>query len=429
MSDFFSQLSSFSINELSIRIYDDRGDKQDLNIKHIMEKLVIYENIISTVITGSILVTDTIGLSTILASGSCFLVMDISKISKEENASISSYIKTFRIFKQTKRQARTENSEVHTFHFCSDEYILSQQSFVGRGYSDTYSNIAKNILQDFLSLNRNEMVISDSFGVKNVVIPSLNPLDALQWCASRAVNKKNIPDFLSFENRIGYNFVSLNDLYKNEAVEINFSIKNTSFDDDDKYFSVKDSTITSQFNLIQSIKKGAYASTIYGYDIITRTFFKQKINASYYDSRMNTLNVEKLIPSISNKKGVLSESANDSKRTILVTDSQFRESKYASSKTPSAKLHEPEYSLAHRSSIFSFLTNKKMKVLLPGNLNLTVGMIVNMNYPKRGLKSGTDVHDLSFSGKHLIIAVKHSFEYDKYETVLEICSDSDATHT
>lgn len=447
MSDFFSQLSSFSINELYLFVANESNPivgrsnpLYTIDIKSIMERIDIYENIITPIIHGSMVVTDTMGLSKILSTGSCYLKMNISKISKDESKlseKISSYEKTFRVYKQSKRKKRTENSEVYTFYFCSDEYVLSQQTFVNKGYSDTYSNIAKNILQEYLAVENDEIIVNDSFGVKNVTIPSLNPLDALQWCATRAVNRNFIPDFLSFENRDGYNFVSLSQLFKNQAVPINFNIKNTSIedeqdgDDSSKYFSVNDSTITSQFNLLDSIKKGSFAGSIYGYDLITRTFFKQQINSSYYDSRIKRLNDEngeKIIPFVANKKGIIPKEAVDSKRTVLVTDSQFRQSKYAISKVPTAKLHEPEQSLAHRSAVFSFLSNKKMKMLLPGNINFTVGMLVDLQYPKRGLKTN-DKNDDTFSGKSLVIAVRHVFMPDKYETLLEISSDSDVINT
>lgn len=443
MSDFFSQLSSFSINELFLFVAE--GDNPifsgqnsilyNVDIKPIMERIDIYENIIAPIIYGSITVTDTMGLSKLLSTGSCYIKMNISKVSRQESSQVSSYEKIFRIYKQSQRKKRSENSEVYTFYFCSDEYVLSQQSFVNKGYSDTYSNMAKNILQEYLSVSDNEIILSNSFGIKNVTIPSLRPLDALQWCASRAVNSNFIPDFLSFENRDGYNFVSLSDLFSNEAIPINFNIKNANTDDEEdanKYFSVNDSTITSQFNLLDSIKKGSFAGTIYGYDIVTRTFFKQQINSSYYDNRMirlNDSNGTKLIPSVKNKKGILSSEASDSKRTVIVTDSQFRQSKYAISKVPAIKLHEPEQSLAHRSAVFSFLSNKKMKIILPGNLNLTVGMLVELKYPKRGLKNSEKIDDDTFSGKCLIIAVRHVFMPDKHETLLEISSDSDVIST
>lgn len=433
MSDIFSQLSSFSINELLLIVADRLNPNSSIesksykvDIKPIMERIDIYENIVSPVVYGSILVTDTMGLSRILSTGTCYLKMNISKVSKEETSNeLSSYNKIFRVYKQSQRKKRTENSEIYTFYFCSDEYVLSEQKFVNKSFTNTYSGIAENIMQEYLNLQKNEIILSNSFGLKNITIPSLKPLDALQWCAARAVNNKFIPDFLSFENRDGYNFVSLSDLFKNPSIPINFNIKNASIEDDsEKYFSVNDATITSQFNLLNSIKKGSFAGTIYGYDIITRTFFKQQINSSYYD-RIELLNDEKIIPTVANKAGIFSTEAVDSKRTVVVTDSQFRQSKYAVSKIPSAKLQEPEQAIAHRSAVLSFLSNKKMIINLPGNLNFTIGMLVDLKYPKRGLKLNNNINDDTFSGKSLVICVRHVFLPDKYQTILEICSDSD----
>ena len=66
-----------------------------------------------------------------------------------------------------------------------------------------------------------------------------------------------------------------------------------------------------------------------------------------------------------------------------------------------------------------------MKILLPGNFDLTVGMIVDLKYPKRGKIDNTEELDNSFSGKQLVIAVRHIIIPSKHETIIEVASDSD----
>jgi len=416
------ELNAISINELSIIVPTDKGNEK-LPIRGIMEQIDIYENIVSPVIMGSIVVIDTIGISKALSTGSCYLYMNLSKDDKNKN--LLKYEKTFRIYKQEKRQSKSARSEAYIFYFCSDELISSEQTRVSKSYDDTYSSVAENILKKYLKVNNDKISVSKSKGIKHIVVPSLKPLDALVWCAHRAVNDKNIPDFLFFENKFGFNFASLSSLFKTTPVDLHFSVKNIAegSNDPQNLFGVKTSEVVSQFNLLESVKKGTYASSIYGFDLITRSFFKKNVNNSYYDKTEN-LNKNKSVPVSQN--GIDTSKANDSKRTLLVTDSLYNQSSYAKKNAPNSNLHSPEYSLAHKTAVLSFLSNKKMKVLLPGNFSLTVGMIANLKYPKKGnLEKGKEL-DYSFSGKHMIFAVRHLITPQVHETILEVTANSDA---
>jgi hypothetical protein len=52
-------------------------------------------------------------------------------------------------------------------------------------------------------------------------------------------------------------------------------------------------------------------------------------------------------------------------------------------------------------------------------------MLVNLKYPKRGKIDQDQQLDYTFSGKHLIVAVRHIIDPGKHETVIEVASDSD----
>jgi hypothetical protein len=415
------EYSSFSIRTLDIVFLDGSGNENTFSVRGVMEQLEITENIISPVITGSIVIKDTSSISRIVKTGSAFLRMSLSKFDDK-----FLYEKTARIYKQERRKLSNQTSEKFILYFCSEEMILSEQSRVSRGYTDTYSNIAKNIFTDFLEVSQDKISISESNGVKNTVVPSLKPFDALYWCANRAVNSKDIPDFLFFENKEGFNFSSMDDLFSQESFNILFTAKNTVIDGENKegFIGAKSSEIGSQFNLLENIKKGTYASTIYGYDLITGTMFRQEIANKYYDKRTK-LNSATNIPYVSNKKRVMPDNAFESKRMMVVTDSQFTLSKYTQRKAVTTKLQSPEFSLAHRTALLTFISTKRSKVLLPGNFGLTIGMLVNLKFPKRGKVGADEQLDYTSSGKHLIVAVRHVIDPSKHETVIEVCSDSD----
>ena len=99
---------------------------------------------------------------------------------------------------------------------------------INRSYSGEYSTIARKIMKDKNGLGLvDEPVITPSLGIKNIIVPNLSPMESLEWMAKRAVNAEFLADYLFFENRLGYNFVSLLDIITQKPVcMINFNPKN-----------------------------------------------------------------------------------------------------------------------------------------------------------------------------------------------------------
>jgi len=72
--------------------------------------------------------------------------------------------------------------------------------------------------------------------------------------------------------------------------------------------------------------------------------------------------------------------------------------------------------------------NKRIKLVMPGNFQLTSGFNLNVRVPDFSKKeSGSENEDRSLSGKYLIIATRHIIKYDMHETVLELATTSNET--
>ena len=68
---------------------------------------------------------------------------------------------------------------------------------------------------------------------------------------------------------------------------------------------------------------------------------------------------------------------------------------------------------------------KRLKVVMPGNFQLTSGFNVNVVAPTLGKKfKGDDNEDKSLSGKYIIVASRQIIGYDKHETIIEIATTS-----
>ena len=189
MSLSIQKSTQFKVNELTI--VTKAGP---IDITKIYEELNIFDSILMPVISGNILVRDSVGLSgKLLFDGSESLLIDIVK--DEKNPDIANFHKSFRIYKQSNRRNEGLNSESFTLHFVADELIFSDQQKINQSYQGTYAKVVGKILTDYLKVSENNLggFYEETVGVRDIVIPNLKPLDAIDWCAKRSVDKKQSP--------------------------------------------------------------------------------------------------------------------------------------------------------------------------------------------------------------------------------------------
>jgi hypothetical protein len=305
---------------------------------------------------------------------------------------------------------------------------LSQQTRVAVSFKETYSKVVERILKEYLGV-RDDMVgyFEESEGIRNVLIPNKKPFDAIRFCSKRALNKKKSPTFLFFENKLGYNFVTLSSMLASKPVhDINFQIKNLADDGKELMGAIKYEVI-SQFDLNKSIKSGLFAGTFVGFDLTTQSIAVKTTN---YDSLFNKNEHANKTPNIgviTNKFGLKNTEMYDSRVVVFPMDAFGSESNYIKQNDPlsvDAADDTYNYKLQRDASIRNIL-NQRVKVLMPGNFDLTSGLTANLTVPIRGEKAeGVNNVDNSLSGKYLIIASRQMITYQKHETIIEVATDS-----
>lgn len=395
-----------------------------IDVSGLFEELNIHDCIFTPCITGNILIKDSIGLTNKLAfDGSEVLVVEMGKTEQD-----ATFTKSFRIYKQSERKSINLTSEAYLLHFVSDEFILSQQTRISESFRETYSKVVERILREYLGV-RNDMIgyFEQSEGIRNVLIPNRKPFDAIKFCSKRALNNKKSPTFLFFENKIGYNFVTLSSMLASNPVhDINFQIKNLADDSKELMGAIKYEVI-SQFDLNKSIKSGLFAGTFVGFDLTTQSIAVKTTN---YDSLFNKNEHANKTPNIgviTNKFGVKNTEMYDSRVIVFPMDAFGSESKYIKENDPLSVDNADDtynYKIQRDASIRNVL-NQRVKVLMPGNFDLTSGLTANLVIPTRGEKAaGVDSIDYSLSGKYLIVASRQMITSQKHETIIEVATDS-----
>lgn len=424
MNSQFSSASKFVVNELTI---NTKAGKID--ISSIYEELNIFDSLLIPVMNGNIIINDSVGLSSkLLFDGSESILIDVGKTTDMDILKLK---KAFRIYKQTDRKIINQTSQVYVLHFVSDELMFSDQQLITQAYKTSYSDIVKKILVNYLKTPDNKLngKFENTTGIRDVVIPNLKPLDAIEWCTKRSIDENRSANYVFFENNLGYNFVSLSTLLsQKELFTINFSPKNleqTSVVDD--LLSPRNFEIINQVDKIKTTRSGVNAGTFIGFDPITRSIGVKKINYEDHYSAMKHGNPNPNYFSSINRGGEDSTQAFDSRKTVSSFGAFRRESAYIKKYDPTSisKQETQEDFIFQRKAILTNLMNKKIKMVMSGNFQLTSGFSLNLRTPDFSIReTGGENDDRSLSGRYLIVATRHIIGYQRHETIIELASSS-----
>ena len=423
MADYdIPQSTSFDIQ--SIKITTDYGS---VDVRSMFMEINLFDGVLQPCMSGNILIQDAVGLINKLAfDGSEFITIRISKA-----GDFLPFEKTFHIYKLSHRKAINLGMESYILHFSSEEFIYSEQQRVQQNYFEKHSDLAGKILSEYLSVPDNKIFIEQSMGVRKAILPKMKPLDAITWCAKRALDENYRPNFLFFENMQGFFFTSLSTIMKNGAIAtIKHSITNLGQESiGNDFLSAKKIEVVSQYDSIDNTREGLYAGTFIGFDPMTRTYRKVKMDLNSNLGKSETANAYKNKSNYRNPGAVLNTRMFDSKITVFPFTNERTNSSWLLSSDPVTTLTEdtPEKWMFQRNAILRNMTSKIVRVALSGNFGLTSGHNINMLVPVRGEKVDNDPNDnldMSLTGRYLIIATRHIIRYDKHETILELATDS-----
>lgn len=419
--------SKFSLNELAIVTKSGK-----LDISKLFQELNIFDSILSPVMTGAVVIIDSIGLSAkLLFDGSEVLLVNIGKDTDSESFRLK---KAFRIYRQTNRATIEQNSETYTLEFVSDEFIFSEQQKINQSYKTTYSETAKKILVNYLKTPEQKLrgVFQATTGIRDIVIPNLRPLEAIEWCAKRSIDQKRSPNYVFFENNLGYNFASLSYLLSADYLfKIKFPAKNleeTNAAQD--LLSPRHFEVVNQSDKLKTTREGVAAGTFIGFDPLTRTIQNKRIGFEDHYNAMEHGNDTANFSQSKNRGGEKATEAYDARKALSIFGANRKNSNYIKKYDPTSisKVETQEDFVFTRKAIFANLMNKRIKLVMPGNFQLTSGFNLNVRVPDFSKKeSGSENEDRSLSGKYLIIAARHVIKYDMHETILELATTSNET--
>lgn len=405
---------------------------QKIELKKLLLDMSYYEDIYTFVVSGNITIIDAQGFIELLQlTGNEFIEIEFGKVKDAPNKNAQ----RFRVYKLGNRKpSGNNNSEPYTLYFCSEELMLSEQTKISKSYvGQKISDIVKDILVEKLKVKSTSIqTIEETTGMYDFVIPRMKPFEAISWVSTYARPQRygSTADMLFFETKNGFNFRSLQSMYKDDIyTTYRYEPKNISQDNQnfqDKTTQVLNYEFNKVYDMMHDINSGAFSNRLVSIDPMTRSF--NITDFDYNKNKMEKLNPEGVLNDLQNRLGKNISQAFDGVLKVVTGNSNQTNIPYIKSKEGStAKDISIETFVPLRTAAISLANYTSIKMSIPGDPGITAGRTINFDL--YSLKPTDNLKELDkfYSGKYLVTAVRHIIQPNRYQTILEIAKDSSKT--
>lgn len=393
--------------------------KNTIDINNQVIGINIYEDLFSPFITGSISINDSVDLMNALPiNGEEIVTLNIKTPGLDVGISADFYV-----YKCTDREYIGDRSVIYSLHIISKEAIVDINKKLSLALSGTYDAIIQKMVKSETGLNSNKTLL---FEKSNDSIKFMcnywSPIEAIDFICGKANTKLNVPSYIFYENRDGFNFTSLNYIYENQQVIQDFSYNNfskdvtknsTSRNIELDYKRITSISIPKSFDYMEDTMLGKYGSKIFSYDVNTKQYSLKSYDYLLDFAKSKHLNK---YPSISR---------NSIRRTnshISTGTTHYEIHTGIGSRTTDISDNQ------HRQSLLLQARSQTVNISVPGRFDYTVGRIVNLKLYKSEVITASDTVEDSidkfYSGNYVISAINHSIYRDRHECILELIKDS-----
>lgn len=404
------------VNIEKVQVVTPAGLFQDVTNQVIA--IQVFEDLFSPFITGTLIIKDSLDLINLFPFvGEEFVEIKIS------TPSLKGPIEgKFYIFKMTNREMVGDRTTVYELHFITQEALIDLNKRLSKTFSGKCSDIANTLMTDKtlgLQLSR-KINLEETKNNTKFISNFWNPVRCLNYVANTAVNNNNSPSYVFFENRAGFNFVSLETLYTNNDVMEEFVFDNYQRDDlagggsarnvAEDFRRIKEIHIPTAFDYMDRIRSGLYGSKQYSYDLTTKRF-----GSKNFDMLQSFQTDKHLNPYAMAAKTVIYRYA-----SLITTAPKYHGNFSGAGDVTNSNIIQKRVSLMKQADA------SKIQILVAGRTDYTVGqkIILNLNRMEPFQSNDTDTLDRIFSGAYIVGAINHYIDREKHECTMEVFKES-----
>lgn len=389
------------------------------NITEQIQAVSLFEDIFSPFITGNLIMKDGLDLINLFPIiGEENLEIEIETPSMEEAAITG----RFYVYKISERELLGDRIQTYKLHFISREALVDINKKTSKTFAGRVEEILPTFIQDdTVGLESNKRVIYDATTQHIKYISNFwSPLQNIKYLTNQAVNTSGRPDFVFFENRDGFYFVSLSSLYNNpiyqeftkqnytrEVDETGSSIRDINED----YKQIEDISIPKGLDTMERTRGGAMASRQYIYDVTNKRYKVKYFNINdVWNSQSHT-----------NQNKPFSRNAVIKNAAKIYTNTDFANT-FSGFEGGSADFNH----FQERVSTIYLAEDRKVEITVPGRTDYTVGQAVKLNLHRSEPYSAgeDDSEDSVFGGKYIIAAINHFVTKERHTCYMELIKDS-----
>ncbi|MCX8008108.1 MAG: hypothetical protein N3A54_00215 [Patescibacteria group bacterium] len=431
MIDKRSYPGNYKINNLLLVT-----DNNVFDLRNVFLEIHLYEDLFAPVYSGNILVTETDNLTgNYKILGGERIILDFESETEIEGSveNIRTSIVGIVVKIDNEQIVTGGQGKSYVIDFISEDMILNMKKKISQSFLNKPLHHIVNFALNELETRANRKIEETKTVIERVIIPNWNPFKTINWCAERAVQTAsristslstflfyqtlyNTEDYRNRENSSFFHFVSIDSLLKKEPKkEVFFNIRETySYKIDPRKFLMADNfEVVTSFDYLKGGLEGAYSSRMYQLSFKNKSWKQTEFD---YKDQFNIL------------------MDHMEKNPMINTLTEFiKNPEYTTgTKTPQVffmTLEESSpfnFSRTVRNSQLSFLNNRRIRMVLPGNAFLSVGDVIDfkMQSYEKDKNRDTEGLDRTYSGKYLITAVNHTIKRDKYTISIEAAMES-----
>jgi hypothetical protein len=400
-------------------IFTSGGLRQDIAAQVIA--ITIYEDIFSPFISGSLTVRESFDLVNLFPFvGEEMVEIEIVTPTLEENKNIRG---TFYIYKMTDRVLLGDKLVAYVLHFISPEAVIDLNKKISKVYSGKPEDIIKSLLTENVNglQTKKEIFVEPTDKQMKFISNFWSPSKCITWVTDGAVNKNDVPNYVFFENRYGFYFISLDTLYTNGLYQ-SFTKDGYTRDSlpnggdarnvEEDFRRIDEVAIPVGYDYMSKIRGGMYSSKLVSYDLNRKVYNARNYNIRDKYDKLKHLNPNKLIGdnAIFRSNSLILNYPRDNANFSGFGDATNY--KYAQERISLMKLAEAS----------------KIEITVPGRSDYTVGQKVSVTLnkiqPVSKEDDDQDLVDKMFSGYYIISAINHYVTRERHECHMELIKDS-----
>jgi hypothetical protein len=403
--------------DIEIKQIDLIGKYSTTSLVGLYTEIQIFEDIFSPFITGTITITESFDLMNKLPLiGEEFLILDLTTPGFEKRIKGRFYV-----FKCSEKVAIRDKLSAYTLSFISIDAVNDLNIRLNNAWSGFCSDIAfRLITKDKAGVQTEKPInIEDTINGIKFVCNNWSPVKAINYAAEKSINKDGISSYLFFENRDGFNFVSLHTLYQGNIIQdfifdnyerTETNVGDTIRDIEQDYKRIISMSMPDGFDFIDRLSKGMFTSNLTSYDMVTKRFKRQYFSYQEEFNKIPHLNKFPL----------------NSTEVVSAPDSLvYNKIKHTAMHNGFDDVSNSDKFL-FRLSALANTQGFKLRVETLGRTDYTVGKVISLKTFRLETVNdkSNDLVDPTYTGKYLISAVKHNVGGNKHTCTLELIKDS-----